>query len=195
MKSIAVLLVLFFFFVITPVHGQLLSDATGLINRINIQTSGYDFEVVLTANFDLLDYDFDINNKQLVLYVDNGLENNLGEIVIPANLLSGDLTFYLNDQEFFPKVQSDERVNFITLTFTALGNNVLKISGTESLSGLDDVIPIENSLSDSLDNDFLPPDKKSNGTFSDDYLMWLIIGGIIIIIIVFVMIKFLKSKN
>ena len=194
MKSIAVLLVLLFF-VITPVHGQLLSDATGLINRINIQTSGYDFEVVLTANFDLLDYDFDINNKQLVLYVDNGLENNLGEIVIPANLLSGDLTFYLNDQEFFPKVQSDERVNFITLTFTALGNNVLKISGTESLSGLDDVIPIENSLSDSLDNDFLPPDKKSNGTFSDDYLMWLIIGGIIIIIIVFVMIKFLKSKN
>ncbi len=194
MKSIAVLLVLLFF-VITPVHGQLLSDATGLINRINIQTSGYDFEVVLTANFDLLDYDFDINNKQLVLYVDNGLENNLGEIVIPANLLSGDLTFYLNDQEFFPKVQSDERVNFITLTFTALGNNVLKISGTESLSGLDDVIPIENSLSDSLDNDFLPPDKKSNGTFSDDYLMWLIIGGIIIIIIVFVVTKFLKSKN
>jgi len=194
LKSIAVLLVLLFF-VITPVHGQLLSDATGLINRINIQTSGYDFEVVLTANFDLLDYDFDINNKQLVLYVDNGLENNLGEIVIPANLLSGDLTFYLNDQEFFPKVQSDERINFITLTFTALGNNVLKISGTESLSGLDDVIPIENSLSDSLDNDFLPPDKKSNGTFSDDYLMWLIIGGIIIIIIVFVMTKFLKSKN
>ena len=176
-------------------HGQLLSDATGLIHRIDIQTSGYDFEVVLTANFDLLDYDFDINNKQLVLYVDNGLENNLGEIVIPANLLSGDLTFYLNDQEFFPKVQSDERVNFITLTFTALGNNVLKISGTESLSGLDDVIPIENNLSDSLDNDFLPPDKKSNGTFSDDYLMWLIIGGIIIIIIVFVITKFLKSKN
>ena len=104
-------------------------------------------------------------------------------------------TFYLNDQEFFPKVQSDERVNFITLTFTALGNNVLKISGTESLSGLDDVIPIENNLSDSLDNDFLPPDKKSNGTFSDDYLMWLIIGGIIIIIIVFVITKFLKSKN
>ena len=194
MKSIIVLLLLLFF-VITPVHGQLLSDATGLIHRIDIQTSGYDFEVVLTANFDLLDYDFDINNKQLVLYVDNGLENNLGEIVIPANLLSGDLTFYLNDQEFFPKVQSDERVNFITLTFTALGNNVLKISGTESLSGLDDVIPIENSLSDSLDNDFLPPDKKSNGTFSDDYLMWLIIGGIIIIIIVFVVTKFLKSKN
>ena len=194
MKSIIVLLLLLFF-VITPVHGQLLSDATGLIHRIDIQTSGYDFEVVLTANFDLLDYTFDKNNKQLILYLDTGLEDNLGEIIIPTTLLSGDLTFYLNDQEFFPKVQSDEKINFITMTFTGLGNNVVKITGTESLSGLDDIIPIENKTSDSPDNDFLPPDEKSNGTFSNNYLIWLIIGGIIIIIIVFVVIKFLKSKN
>ena len=194
MKSIIVLLVLLFF-VITPVHGQLLSDATGLIHRMDIQTSGYDFEVVLTANFDLLDYDFDKNNKQLILYLDNGLENNLGEIIIPTTLLSGDLTFYLNDQEFFPKVQSDERVNFITMTFTALGNNVIKIIGTESLSGLDGVIPIENITSDSLDNDFLPSDEKSNEILSDDYLIWLIVGGIVIVIAVFIVTKFLKNKN
>ena len=194
MKSIIVFTVLFFF-ILTPVHAQLLSDATGLINRINIQTSGYDFEVVLTANFDLLDYDFDKNNKQLILYLDNGLENNLGEIIIPTTLLSGDLTFYLNDQEFFPKVQSDERVNFITMTFTALGNNVIKIIGTESLSGLDGVIPIENITSDSLDNDFLPSDEKSNEILSDDYLIWLIVGGIVIVIAVFIVTKFLKNKN
>jgi len=194
LKSIIVLLVLLFF-VITPVHGQLLSDATGLIHRMDIQTSGYDFEVVLTANFDLLDYDFDKNNKQLILYLDNGLENNLGEIIIPTTLLSGDLTFYLNDQEFFPKVQSDERVNFITMTFTALGNNVIKIIGTESLSGLDGVIPIENITSDSLDNDFLPSDEKSNEILSDDYLIWLIVGGIVIVIAVFIVTKFLKNKN
>ena len=194
MKSIIVLSVLLFF-VLTPVHGQLLSDATGLINRIDIQTSDYDFEVVLTANFDLLDYNFDKNNKQLTLYLDNGLENNLGEIIIPTTLLSGDLTFYLNDQEFFPKVQSDERVNFITMTFTALGNNVIKIIGTESLSGLDGVIPIENITSDSLDNDFLPSDEKSNEILSDDYLIWLIVGGIVIVIAVFIVTKFLKNKN
>jgi hypothetical protein len=194
LKSIIVLLVLLFF-VITPIHGQLLSDATGLIHRMDIQTPGYDFEVVLTANFDLLDYDFDKNNKQLILYLDNGLENNLGEIIIPTTLLSGDLTFYLNDQEFFPKVQSDERVNFITMTFTALGNNVIKIIGTESLSGLDGVIPIENITSDSLDNDFLPSDEKSNEILSDDYLIWLIVGGIVIVIAVFIVTKFLKNKN
>jgi len=194
LKSIIVFTVLLFF-VLTPVHGQLLSDATGLINRIDIQTSGYDFEVVLTANFDLLDYDFDINNKQLILYLDSGLENNLGEIIIPATLLSGDFRFYLNDQEFFPKVQSDEKISFITLNFTGLGNNVVKIIGTEYLSGLDDIISIENNSSKSLDNDFLPPDGQSTQTFFDDYLIWLIVGGIVIVIAIFVVIKFLKNKN
>ena len=194
MKSIIVFTVLLFF-VLTPVHGQLLSDATGLINRIDIQTSGYDFEVVLTANFDLLDYDFEINNKQLTLYLDSGLKNNLGEIIIPTTLLSGDFRFYLNDQEFFPKVQSNEKISFITLNFTGLGNNVVEIIGTEYLSGLDDIIPIENNSSKSLDNDFLPPDGQSAQTFSDDYLIWLIAGGIVIVITVFVVIKFLKNKN
>ena len=194
MKFILLLLVVLFF-VITPVHGQLLSDATGLIHRIDIQTSGYDFEVVLTANFDLLDYAFDINNKQLTLYLDSGLENNLGEIIIPTTLLSGDFRFYLNDQEFFPKVQSDEKISFITMNFTGLGNNVVKIIGTEYLSGLDDIAPIENNSSKPLDNDFLPPDGQSNQTLSDDYLIWLIVGGIVIVITIFVVIKFLKNKN
>jgi len=183
------------FFVIPPTHGQLLSDATGLINRMNIQTSSYDFEVVLTANFDLLDYSFDKNEKQLTLYLDNGLENNIGEIIIPTTLLSGDFRFYLNDQEFFPKVQSDERINFITMNFIGLGNNEVKIIGTEYLSGLDDNIPIENNLSKSLDNDFLPPDGQSNEIFSDDYFIWLIVGGIVIVIAVFVVTKFLKNRN
>jgi hypothetical protein len=194
LKSIIVFTVLLFF-VLTPVHGQLLSDTTGLINRIDIQTSGYDFEVVLTANFDLLDYDFDINNKQLTLYLDSGLENNLGEIIIPATLLSGDFRFYLNDQEFFPKIQSDEKISFTTMNFSGLGNNVVKIIGTEYLSGLDDIISIENNSSKSLDNDFLPPDVQSSETLSGDYLIWLIVGGIVIVIAVFGVTKFLKNKN
>ena len=188
MKSIIVFTVLLFF-VLTPVHGQLLSDATGLIHRLDIQTSGYDFEVVLTANFDLLDYSFDVNNKQLTLYLDSGLENNLGEIIIPATLLSGDFRFYLNDQEFFPKVQSDEKINFITMTFTGLGNNIVKIIGTEYLSGLDEIIQIDDDI----------PVEPFYDTYIaensfDNYLMWIIVGGVAIIV-VFTVMKFVKNKN
>ena len=107
----------------TPASGQLLSDATGLVNRLDVQTSGHTFEIILTSNFDLTDYRFDKDQKQIVLYIDSGLENNLGEIIIPQNLLSGDFIFYLNDQEFFPKIQSNEKIHFITLNFTGLSLN------------------------------------------------------------------------
>ncbi len=191
MKSLIILSVILIF-VITPVYGQL-SDATGLINRIDIQTSGHDFEVVLTANFDLVDYGFDKNSKQLILYLDSGLENNLGELVIPSSLLNGDFTFYLNDQEFFPKIQSSERIHFITLEFTGSGPNTLSISGTEYLIGLDEIIPNQNNSSETIDDDFLPPIGEFDTTPSNDYLMWIIVGGIVVVIVVFVGVKFLKK--
>ncbi len=192
MKSLIIFSIVLLF-VITPAYGQLLSDATGLINRIDIQTSGHDFEVVLTSNFDLVDYSFDKNSKQLTLYLDSGLENNLGELVIPATLLNGDLTFYLNEQEFFPKIQSSERVHFITMEFSGTGSNVISISGTEYLIGLDDVTPLENDSSETSTDDFLSPDGKFDTTPSDDNLIWLIVGGIVVAIVVVIAIKFVKK--
>ena len=194
MKSLIILSVILIF-IITPAYGQLLSDATGLINRIDIQTSGYDFEVVLTANFDLVDYTFDKNSKQITLYLDSGLENNLGELVIPSSLLNGDFTFYLNDQEFFPKIQSSERIHFITLEFTGSGSNTLSISGTEYLIGLDEITPNQNNSSETIDDNFLPPTGEFDTTPSNDYLIWLIVGGIIVAMVVFGGIKFFKNKN
>ena len=191
MKSLIVFSVILIS-IITPAYGQL-SDATGLINRIDIHTSDHDFEVVLTSNFDLVDYGFDKNNKQLILYLDSGLENNLGEIVIPSTLLNGDFTFFLNDQEFFPKVQSSERVHFITLEFTGIGSNVISITGSEYLVGLDEITPIQNNSSEKIDGDFLPPEGEFDTTPSNDYLIWLMVGGIVVVIVVFVGVKFLKK--
>jgi len=194
LKSLIVFSVILIF-VINPAYGQPLSDATGLINRLDIQTSDHDFEVVLTSNFDLVDYNFDKNNKQLTLYLDSGLENNLGEIIIPSNLLNGDFTFFLNDQEFFPKILSSERVHFITLKFTGFGSHVLSISASEYLVGLDEIDPIQNTSSEKIDDDFLPPNGEFDTTPSNDYFVWLILGGIVVVIVIFIVIKFLKNKN
>ena len=193
MKSIIIFSIVLLF-VITPAYGQLLSDATSLINRLDIQTSGYNFEVVLTANFDLVDYSFDKNNKQLTMYLDSGLENNLGEIVIPSALLNGDLTFYLNDEEFYPNIQSSEKVHFVTLKFSGSGSNVLSISGTEYLVDLGEIVPIQNDSSPlSPDSDFMPPDGQFDTTSSDNNLIWLIVGGIVVAIIAVTAIKFVKK--
>ena len=188
MKSLVIFSVILIF-TITPAYGQLLSDATGLINRMDIQTSGYDFEVVLTSNFDLVDFNFDKNSKQLILYLDSGLENNLGELVIPSTLLDGDFTFYLNDQEFFPKIQSSEKVHFITFEFTGSGSNKISITGSEYLVGLHEITPIENNL----ENNFLPPDGQFDTTLTDDSFVWIIGAGIAIVIGVIVVKKFVKK--
>ena len=173
-----------------------LSDATGLINRLDVETSGHIFEIKLISNFDLTNYRFEKDEKQLILYFDSGLENNLAEIIVPQNLLSGDFMFHLNDQEFFPKIQSNEKINFITLNFTGLGTNVLKITGSEYLSNLDEITPIENKTYETLDDsDFLPPSGEFDQTSSNDYLIWLIVGSIVIIIVIIVVSKFLKNKN
>jgi hypothetical protein len=180
LKFILLLLVVLFF-VITPAYGQLLSDATGLINRFDVQTSGHTFEIKLTSNFDLTDHSFDKDQKQIILYFDSGLENNLAEIIIPQNLLSGDLEFSLNDQEFFPKIQSNEKIHFITLNFTGLGPNVIAISGSEYLSGLTEIVSIENKI------------PITNETSSDNYFVWFIVAGILIIIAAFTVIKLKKN--
>jgi len=167
-----------FFFVITPVYGAL-SDATGLVNRLDVQTGGHTFEVKTTSNFDIPNFEFDKDEKKLTLYISSGLENNLGEVSLPHNLLGGNLTFYLNEQEYVPQVRTNERISFVTLNFTGIGDNTLDIVGTEYLSGLTEIttdIPSPESIS--TDNYGL--------TYTTIIIALLIIGGIISVIILVV---------
>ena len=181
MKSVIFILVVLFF-VITPVSGQSLSDVTGLIDRLDVQTSGYVFEIKLTSNFDLTDYTFDKNEKQITLYFDSALENNLAEIIIPKDLLSGNFMFYLNDHEFLPRVESNEKISFITLNFTGSGNNVVKIIGSEYLVGLDPIVS----------NYTLPLDPES---IFDDYFVWIVLGSALIVIVPCIVIIVRKIKK
>jgi hypothetical protein len=158
-------------FVITPAYGGLLSDATGLVNRLDIQTGGHSFEVETTSNFDIPDFEFNKDEKRLTIFITSGLENNLGEIILPQNLLGGNLTFYLNDKEYSPQVNSNEKIYFVTLNFTGSGDNKLDIFGTTYLSGLTEIIEPET-----------PPNISSPPNEIDYVLVvviLLIIGGAI----------------
>lgn len=165
-------------FVLTPAYGQLLSDATGLVNRLDVQTGGYSFEVEIVSNFDIPDFEFDEDEKKLTLHINSGLENNLGEVIIPQNLIGGNMTFYLNDQEYFPNVNTNEKISFLTLNFTGSGENKLEILGTTYLSGLDEITETE-----------LPSSNIASSDTFDDELIYviimvlLIIGGIIGVVV------------
>ena len=168
----------------TPAFGQSFSDATGLLNRFDVETSGHTFEVESVANFDIQDFDFDKDKKKLTFYIVSGLENNLGEIIIPQNLLGGNFTFYLNDQEFFPKISSNEKISFVTLNFTGSGNNTLEISGTTYLNGLTEIDEIEQNISTAV---------QKGETFDNSLVLWALAGSLIVVA-AFIMIKIKKRK-
>lgn len=142
MKSI--LFVLLLLLVITPAFAQL-SDRTGLVNRLDVKTGGHSFEVQTVSNFDISNYEFDDDQKQLTLYITSGLENNLGEIYIPQTLLSGNFTFYINGEEYSPKIKINNQISFITLNFTGSGDSKIEIIGTDYLRGLNQTITDEPS--------------------------------------------------
>jgi len=172
------------FFVIAPVYGQLLSDATGFAYQLDVQTGGYTFEVETVSNFDISNFEFDGDEKKLTLYISSGLENNLGEIIIPHNFLGGNLTFYLNNQEYLPKINFNEKVSFVTLNFTGSGENKLEIFGTTYLSGLAEKNEIEQKDSSSL----------QQGETFDDSLTWLALAGSLIVVAAFIIMK-IKKRN
>jgi hypothetical protein len=132
--------------VVTPAFGQL-SDRTGLVNRLDVKTDGYVFEVETVANFDIQDFNFDAEQKRLTLYISSGLENNLGEVYLPQTLLSGNLTFYINGEKYSPTIKINDNISFITLNFTGSGNNTIAIIGTDYLHMVNKTsIPTENKL-------------------------------------------------
>ena len=115
---IPILLVL----IVTPAFGAL-SDATGLVNRLDVDAGGYTLEVKVVSNFNVIDHEFVKDEKRLTIFIDGGLENNLGEIIIPKLLLDGNFTFYLNDRPGNQKIKSKDKSSVSTLNFTGVGNN------------------------------------------------------------------------
>ena len=184
MKTILLIFVALIF-VLTPVYGQLLSDATGLVNRLDVEIGGQMFEVKTVSNFDVLDFEFDEDNKRLTIFISSGLENNLGDLIIPQSLLGGNMTFYLNDQEYFPKVDATEKISFVTLNFTGSGDNKLDVLGSTYFFGLtekDDVIETPHIST-------APPIENAN-----DSLLWIFFAVPLVVVIVFIAIK-IKKRN
>lgn len=117
---------------IAPAFGAI-SDKTGLKKEFTIETSGQDFVVETVANFDIANVTFNQDDKKLTFDIDSLLEENLGEIQIPINLIDGNLTTSINGQEIHPQIRKNDKISFIVLEFNGTGNNSLEIVGTTYL--------------------------------------------------------------
>ena len=117
--------------IVNPAFGFISEDGTGLIERFDVNVDGHIFEVITTSNYDIEEHEFNKDEKRLTFFINSSLENNLGEIVLPNELLGDNLTFYVNDVKSIQNVKSSEKISFITLNFTGIGNNKIDIIETE----------------------------------------------------------------
>jgi ribosomal protein L5 len=133
--------VILFLLACPSAFGQL-SDKTGLKQTFIIETGGYEFPVDVTSSFNVERIDFSSDEKRLTLHINNALEQNLAEIQIPKNLTNGNFTFFLDDQEIFPEVQTNKKISFITLEFNGTGIHKLDVIGTTYLPEFSDIAPL-----------------------------------------------------
>jgi hypothetical protein len=121
--------------------GQI-SDKTGLKQNFIIETGGYEFPVDITSSFNVERLEFSSDEKRLTFHINNALEQNLAEIQIPKNLTNGNFTFFLDDQEIFPEVQTNKKISFITLEFNGTGMHKLDVIGTTYLPEFFGIAPL-----------------------------------------------------
>ena len=116
-----------------PLAFGAISEKTGLKNDFTIETSGYDFEVETIANFEINDVKLSRDDKKLTFDITSSIENNFAEILIPINLIDGDLTVFVNGEEIFPQIRKNDKISFIVLEFNGTGHNIMEIIGTTYL--------------------------------------------------------------
>lgn len=139
---------------------QMLSDSTGLVNRIEIATAGgQTFEVVITSNFDIAGYEFVAADKKLVLQTGAVLSENIAEIVMPADLLSGRLGASVDGLPVDTQVRSTDTISFLVLEFEGGGADVR--DGSDRAGRTIEVTGTETSVSETAG--VLPPDGPGGG--------------------------------
>ena len=129
MKPFLFVIIFTFLLIIPPAFGQFF-DTPGWVNRLQVENEGYIFEVHVVSSFDIPSHQFSSEEKRLSFFISTSVSNNLSEIQIPKNLLNGNFTFYLNGQEIFADVKTNEKISLITLEFPGKGLHKLDIIGT-----------------------------------------------------------------
>ena len=141
--KIVFILLLGLLIIIPSAFGIPIAEKTGLKFKFPLNHGGNSFIIEGTANFDVKHLSFDDTNKQITLKIESSLEENLLEIVLPANLVGENLTFMImsvpnsitqtsqlsDTLEIIPKtIHYSESNTFVTLEFNGMGTHYLTIS-------------------------------------------------------------------
>jgi len=147
MISIFSILLILVIISVPAVDAISLSDKTGFRFTFPIETDGHSFVVETTGNLQVTNLDFDKEKKSITLFIQSSLENNSLEIIFSNDLIGGDYTVFLDNNEFFPKLKEGSHSTFVMMDFVGTGKHKVEIFGTTYLDivNLKDVIDYEIS--------------------------------------------------
>ena len=104
----------------------------GFVNRYIVTTDGQSFEIIFSANFNVLSHTFSANDRMLQFNIETSLEEkNIGEIVIPRNLIDNPYTVLLDGKEISHKLSDTAEISVISVIFDGKGNHTFDIIATE----------------------------------------------------------------
>ena len=106
----------------------------GFVNRYMINTDGDNFEIILTSNFLVSSHEFSANDMMLRFDIESGLDKeNIAEIIIPLDLIDGELSVLLDGKEISAKVSKTDRSSVVGIEFDGKGKHTIDIIPTSYL--------------------------------------------------------------
>lgn len=102
-----------------PAHAL---DTPGLRQAVVVHTGGYEFVVDVTSTFAIAGHEFNADERRLTLFAEGATASeNLAEVVIPSDLIGGNLTFYVDGFEAPARVVAGADAAFATVRFSGGG--------------------------------------------------------------------------
>ena len=106
----------------------------GFVNKYMISTDGQDFKITFGANFRIISHTFSASDRMIQFDIQTGLEEgNIGEVIIPRELLDGEFTVLLDNEKISHKLSNTTKTSVISFMFDGKGKYTLDIIATNYL--------------------------------------------------------------
>ena len=146
-----------------------------IIEEVSLKEDKFNVEIITNSKIDK--FNFDQESKRISFQVNE--KNKFVTVTMEEKLLSGPYTILLNDEKI-PYTKSISKENYVSLSMKPQVVGEIIISNSE----------YSNDLTEITSNDTLPVESISN-----DYFIWLVFGGILIIVVIVAIIIMRKIKK
>ena len=108
----------------------------GFVNKYMISTGEHNFEIVFSANFLITSHAFSASDKTIQFEIETSLEEeNIGEIIIPRDLIDGEFVILLDGKEISASVHKSSKSSVVSIEFDGKGKHTLEITLQKSNGG------------------------------------------------------------